>query len=299
MSLQTRLLSRSALIGALPLLLLAGGAASQEAGKVRVAVTDFQNNTPWWEVELGAAAADQLASHFVRSGEFSVIERDELQTILDEQQLGQSGAVDPATAGRIGELLGVQVIVTGSISKFSIDEKRVGIGVAAVSYTEAESVLDVRVVDTRTGEILLMVEGSGKKRMGGLVSGTAYFDQKFDLSVAQDALRPAVEEAVQKIVDSRSSFEHLAPVLPDGEIVGMNEEGSFYIDQGESLGIQVGQLLDVFRVVDEVRDSDGNLLDVLTDRVGLIEVTRVLSQSSVCQIVEGTAQEGDTVRPRS
>ena len=50
-------------------------------------------------------------------------------------------------------------------------------------------------------------------------------------------------------------------------------------------------------MVDEIVNAAGEVLDVITDRVGIIEVTRVLSQSSISRIVEGEAAEGDTLKP--
>ena len=57
----------------------------------------------------------------------------------------------------------------------------------------------------------------------------------------------------------------------------------------------MGQRFEVFRVVDEIRDANGAVLDRITDKVGVLEVTRVLSQSAVCSVVEGEASEGDTI----
>ena len=58
----------------------------------------------------------------------------------------------------------------------------------------------------------------------------------------------------------------------------------------------VGQRFDVIRVVDEITDANGNVLDRITDTVGVIEVTRVLSQSAICSVVEGDAREGDSIQ---
>lgn len=274
-------------------------AAAQDDSRVRIAVVDFRNNSDWtfWGPRLGAAAADELATQLVRADEFSVIERDRLRAILDEQGLGQSGAVDPSTAASIGELLGVQAIVTGSITKFSIDRKSGGIGPLSASYSEAESALDVRLVDTSTGEILMATEGSGEKRFGGAAYEDVNFRQSFDRGLAQEALRPAVEKTVEGIVDSKSRLESLEPVAPSAKIVG-SSGGGVYIDRGENFGVEVGQRYDVYRVVDEIRDADGNLLDEVTEKVGVIEVKKVLSKSSICRIVEGEAAEGDEVEPR-
>jgi len=65
----------------------------------------------------------------------------------------------------------------------------------------------------------------------------------------------------------------------------------------QNRGIRVGQRYEVHRVVDEITNAAGEVLDRITERVGVIEVSRVLSQSSVCTIVEGDAAEGDELRP--
>ncbi len=73
-------------------------------------------------------------------------------------------------------------------------------------------------------------------------------------------------------------------------------EGSFYINRGDNFGVQAGQRYDVYRVIDEITDTNGNVLDRITEKVGTLEVTRVLSQSAICSLVEGEAAEGDTVQ---
>lgn len=59
--------------------------------------------------------------------------------------------------------------------------------------------------------------------------------------------------------------------------------------------MQVGQRFEVVRVVDEIRDANDTVLDRITDTVGVLEVTRVLSQSAICRVVEGEARVGDTI----
>src|SRR4030042_7210653 len=114
-------------------------------GKVRIAVMDFENNSTWawWGDNLGKAAADELVTQLVKSGQFSFIERDKLQAVLDEQALGASGAVQGSTAAKIGKILGIHLILTGSITKFSIKTMSGGFGGIGASYSKAESTVDV------------------------------------------------------------------------------------------------------------------------------------------------------------
>lgn len=273
------------------------GRLQAQDAKPRIAVLGFDNNSTftYWGDNLGAAAADELTTQLVRSGRFTVVERSQVNAILEEQHFGLSGAVNPATAAEIGKILGVQAVVTGSITQFSVDRRSGGIGAFRASYTEAESKMDIRLVSTTTAEILAVAEGQGKKRMGGIGWEDFDFEREFDAGLAQEALRPAVESAVEEIVDQAEVLASLAPVAVPGEVVGAPEPGVVYIDRGADEGIEVGQRFDVYRVVDEIRDSAGNVLDQVTEKVGVIEVTRVLNQSSICSVVEGDAREGDQV----
>ena len=140
-----------------------------------------------------------------------------------------------------------------------------------------------------------VAEGKGKKRVGGVAVNNVHYEQTFDRGIAQEALRPAVEKVVREIVSQADDFASLAPVATAGNVVG-TRGGSVYIDRGENFGVKVGQRFAVYRVVDEITDSHGNVLDRVTEKVGVVEVSQVLSQSSICVVVEGEAGEGDVVK---
>ena len=273
------------------------GDAEAQNGKVRIAVMNFENNSSWswWGDNLGRAAADELTTQLFKGNVFSVIERAQLDAILAEQDLGASGAVTAASAAHIGQLLGAQLILTGSITQFSIERVSGGFRSFGASVSQAESRLDVRLVDTNTGEILLAEEGEGRKRFGGGFFRGAGIEREFDAGVAQESLRPAVENVVEKINRQGDRFTALQPVTPAGQVVGRGDSGVF-IDRGENFDVQVGQRFEVHRVIDEIKDASGRVLDRITETVGVLEVTRVLSQSAICRLVEGDAAEGDTVQ---
>ncbi|MGE0360984.1 MAG: CsgG/HfaB family protein [Vicinamibacterales bacterium] len=265
--------------------------------KVRVAVMNFENNSTWawWGDNLGAAAADELATQLVQSGKYTVLERRELASILQEQNLGASGAVTPATAAKVGKLLGVQLILTGSITAFSIKRTSIGLRGIGGSYSNAESKVDARLVNTETGEVMVVATGQGNKRMGGGYFRGVSAEQTFDQGAAQEALRPAVEQVVAKLTEQSASLTSLTPAAPEGQIVS-TRAGLYYINRGQSAGIKVGQKFTVHHVVDEIKDADGRLLDKVIEETGVLEVTQVLSQSAVCKLVSGKAAVNDTVK---
>ena len=141
----------------------------------------------------------------------------------------------------------------------------------------------------------MAVEGQGNKRMGGGYFRGANAEQTFDEGAAQEALRPAVENVVAAVAQRAGEFASLQPPIPVSQIVGEGE-GTFYINRGQNAGVTVGQQFAVSRVVDEIRDANGQVLDRVVDQVGRVEVTQVLSQSAIVKVIEGEAAVDDAIQ---
>lgn len=77
-----------------------------------VAVLDFEASEPLSD-DYGSQIALLLNTHLSMSGNLILVEREELDKLLSEQELGLSGTVDPGSAARIGQLTGAKVLVTG------------------------------------------------------------------------------------------------------------------------------------------------------------------------------------------
>ena len=279
--------------------LLVNVAPADAAGKkIRVAVVNFANNSTWsyWGDKLGEAAGDEFVTQLVNSNEFSVIERAQLQSVLAEQGLGASGAVTPSTAPKIGKLLGVQLLFTGSITAFSIKTTGAGFGGIGGSYTRAKSTLDVRMIDTTTGEILLAASGNGDKKMGGVGIQGFNFEQQYDAGVASEALRPAIEQVTKQVLAQKGKLANLAPASGAGKVLQVKSPTQIYIDGGQEGGVNVGDTFSVFRVTEEIKDEDGNVLDTVTEKVGEIIVTKVLTKSAIAEARSGKIQQGDQYR---
>jgi len=92
-------------------------AAAQGGSKPTVAVLPFNNNA------IGAAQAelaplskgvqDLLIGELAANDGIRVVERDQIQKIVDELKLSQSDLADKATAVKIGKLIGAHHMVTG------------------------------------------------------------------------------------------------------------------------------------------------------------------------------------------
>jgi TolB-like protein len=70
---------------------------------------------------LGTALAELLTTDLAQTNRLVVLERSQVQRLLDEIQLGESGRVDTATAARSGRLLGAGTIVQGRVEGGATD----------------------------------------------------------------------------------------------------------------------------------------------------------------------------------
>ncbi len=85
---------------------------------------------------------------------FRLIERQRIKTILEEQKLGISGIIDPSKTKEVGKLLGADAILFASLSEVYriVDERKAG--VAIKKNEKITVVMDARLVNVETGEIL-------------------------------------------------------------------------------------------------------------------------------------------------
>lgn len=86
--------------------------------KIKIAVMDFQQNGTFDSADVGKIVAEWLTTSLVETGRFDVIERRLLQQLIEEQKIGKSGLVDPGSASKLGRLLGVKTIVSGTVQSY-------------------------------------------------------------------------------------------------------------------------------------------------------------------------------------
>ncbi len=122
--------------------------ATSKDRKIRLAVLYFDNECVTDRERLNAfqkGIADALIGDLGRLGRLQVVERERLDAILSEMKLQQSGLTDPASAVRIGRVLGVQALLMGS-------------------YTAIGGMIriDARIVEVETGLVLKAEEVTGR-----------------------------------------------------------------------------------------------------------------------------------------
>lgn len=108
----------------------------------RVAILPFRNATAYG-FQYSNLLTEQLTSHCINANlEFAVFAtRDYLAQVLQEHELAMAGAVDPATATRIGRLEGIDQFITGSVTQISeqTTSPKYVEKIHTVTYTEPDS----------------------------------------------------------------------------------------------------------------------------------------------------------------
>jgi TolB-like protein len=125
-----------------------------KAGKKTIAVVDFtdlQGNM----TELGRFLAEELSVDLTLSAKgFEVIDRTHLKSILTEHKLSVTGLVDPNTVKKLGQIAGVNAIVTGSVTPFG-DSIRVTCKVIATDTAKVIGASKSDIAKTKAIEELL------------------------------------------------------------------------------------------------------------------------------------------------
>lgn len=123
-----------------------------EFQKTKIAVLDFRlQGNEFGTEDMGKIVAEWLITAFVRQGRFEVIERKLLGEVLEEQKMVEAGIVDQETASEIGKLLGVKVIISGSVARIQnlLEVNARIVDVASASIITAESVSSSDVTSLR------------------------------------------------------------------------------------------------------------------------------------------------------
>lgn len=260
--------------------------------KRRVGVVDFENKTQYGQNRLGTSASDILITELAKSGKFIVVERDKLESIMKEQKLGMTGAVDAATAAKVGKILGLNAIVTGAISQFGTETEGSEYLITQSKNQVVKCSVDLRVVDAETGQILYADSGSGlaKKHTGGVLGlGTR---AGYDETLEGEALRAAIVKFVNNIVvqiEKKPWSCRVADV--DGH--------SIYLNAGNDSGLPIGKTLTAYHVGRAIKDpTTGLVIGNTEEKVGELKVLRYFGDDgSVAEMSSGSMPAaGDVAR---
>ena len=306
---------KSLILAGLFMILLAGGLfiprQDAAAQKIRIAVMPFKigNIKNWWGWgwDPGEGISDMLVTELVNSGRFSVVERERLDEVLQEQNLAREGVVNAATAARIGRILGVQLFVFGTVTQFSLDSKIIKLPVVGeLAEWRARCTLNARLVNVETSEIMAAVTGQGAKSQSNIklgsnfgdLSGFAFGSSRFQEHILGKATTKAVEDVAEGIEEKTIGLvpvvvtpEVTPTVTPEVEaqiiegLVAKVSDDEVVINVGSQKGIKVGDIFSVRRITETITDPEtGEVILETKEKIAEIKISQVHERAAIAKI---------------
>jgi curli biogenesis system outer membrane secretion channel CsgG len=308
------------------------------AQKPKVAIMDFGYATVKTSVaaifgtdeDIGKGISDLLITQLLDGGQFRLIDRSALDKILKEQNFSNSDRADPATASKIGGLLGVDDIIIGDITTFGNDDKHIGAGggggtwygrggVGGIGVNKNKTIVEItaRIINVNTGEILASVTGHGEVQKSGLALGGAgssgwgrgggggidMGSSNFKESQIGKAVTLCVTDLATNL-DAKAgaipppTARPVAALPPLDGLVADASTSDIIVNVGSNSGINVGDTLFIKRVERVIKDPvTGKPLRSIESTVGTLTITSVDPDSAVGKFSgSGAPKIGDHVK---
>ena len=168
----------------------------------RIAVLSFENNSGTSSFgAIGDEVSDAVISRMLKDNKLmefiEIVSRDQVDMIIEEQKLSQSGLVDFTQSVEIGKILGIEELITGKVSRIQVSEPQN----ASTRTTQKKDVV--------TGEeVYTDDEGIEKKRLiiETVNARVSFYELTVDASMTVSCSRVEVETA--KILSSNSYSEN-------------------------------------------------------------------------------------------
>ena len=191
----------------------------------RIAILDFETRDPGLD-RVADIFRERLTTYIVQSKKAEVIERKLLNKILEENKLEISGIINTETGSRLGSILGVSAIVTGSIS--SLDKNRAEINARLIRVDTA------RILSA--SNLILTLNNQGNQIIAANFKRTEYTGQAaiqiallLDTSNSMDGLIHQAKTELWKMVNKLADAEREGK-NPDIEIA-IYEYGNDTLDE--------------------------------------------------------------------
>ena len=251
-------------------------------------------------VDVGKGIQSMMVKRIAQDGKFTVVERKKIATILKEQDFDASNRVKKGTGARIGQVRGADFALMGDIVVFGRDDRRTGggggvvvggVGVGGGGYKgtgKAVVVLDYRLVDNETSEIIGVGRGAGRIEAyqqglhGRLLRGRRAGGRRVRVERVQlrrDHYRGSGAGRVRSSGAGRRGADRGRGVGAEGS-GGRGAGGRYHrFDDDDQRGLAGrrpgGDTLTVFHKGKEIKDpATGEVLDVQVDQIGTLTIRR-------------------------
>lgn len=225
------------------------------AGQVKnLAVVEFPDLNGY-QSTLGQFIAEELITQLSTGGkprQFDIVERRQLVRVLREQELTDSSLFDAETIARLGKILGIDALVTGSIADLGTEVK---INARAVSVETAKVFAAASTKVSKSETVKQLMRQSAGPSPAGIAPGSPVSQapgrqvQRGDISFQNDFLRIEISSIAVSKDKKRVSLSLVLQNISTQDIhLAMNWSGECHARVMDNLGtvVPVGYSGDVF-----------------------------------------------------
>ena len=245
--------------------------------------------------DFGTGLTEMLTTALIDSKRFVVLERKTLQDINQEQSLGSSQ--DQNASIKYGKMLGAQAIIRGAVTEYSYRKSTTNgagiidrIGGIQGAKSEAVVVIDIRIIDSQTGQVLDSVKAEGRAKasaqhIDAKIGSVSLGNNSSESEPLAEAARKAIESGVKGIC------KRMEKVPWEARVSEMDKDGDtvsfLYVNAGSIMGVKEGDVLEIFHPGRDIVDADTKtiigrtkdsligtaIVDSVTDKLAILKPT--------------------------
>ncbi len=244
--------------------------------------------------EFARGLTEMLGTVLIKTGRFTVLERAAMVQIDQEQALAAAGKTTKETGAKTGAILGAQLMITGDITGFAYAKSSIGGKMANVlkgltvttERVTAQVVIDLRLVDPSTSELIFSAKGEGKASQTGVAADLTKGDKSWGgggstSTPLGEASRDALASAVKALMVG------MPKIAWTGRVIDVRD-GVVYVNATAVDGMKPGLALLVYEQQPALIDPEtGKALGAPERQVGTIVIDKVLEKFSTAKVTAG------------
>jgi len=247
--------------------------------KRKVVIAEFKNQTRFGNRRLGNNLSDIITTELVQSNRFIVLEREDLAKVM--QEINFSNTLGQGQLASERKFQDADYVITGSITKYSVNTTG-NKGIISSSKTQrAEISFDMKMIDVRTGEVVLSDQGEGVSNVEyGTTLGIGSIGG-YDEGLEQEAFRAAAIDVMDDIIKTMDKTPWMANIA---KVSG----NKLYINAGKKSNVEIGTKLSVYKQGEKI-EFNGKFLGFEENKLGEATVVSYLGEDAAVLEYKGEA----------
>ena len=272
-------------------------------GQVRLGILTFKTKAEGISEAQAAAIGDIFTRMLTGSKTITVVEREQIAAVDDEQKMSMEGLITDDTASRLGKRIGCNYMLIGAVTGYEQSSKETDLWLVRQVKYYATVTIDARIINVDTTKVVLSLSETGTTTHKGEEVNLPHIgiNSKEGLRekmILQGIAGGAINEAIS----------HLAFKLREnltGEYIEVVKLGSpeISIGLGERNGALNGGFYRVYAQGREIYDAEGKSLGHEIHDLAVVKITNVQDEFSNAVLAAKSAgnlaliRKGDKVSP--